>query len=372
MPAGRRAKSLERAARRAVTRALGVVLRPEPEPSFDPARLRRIAVLRLDRRLGNAVILFPMLEALARACPAAEIEVIAPPPYDVAYQGLPGVARIEHFERSSPLSPRGWGRVGALRGRRYDLVVEAGHHHSFSLSGALLARVLGAPLRLGFRRGESPRFLNLLVDPPAFAAFPPGPGRARIFFELARRLDPRAVYSEPRWAVTADERDGAARERGRLDLGPRTLGVHPGGRGARRWPREHFEAVIRAMEPLGFQPVVFLGEAERDQADAWRRAAGPAWRIVEAPALRRFAALLETLSLWVSADTGPLHVAVATGVPSVGVLLHPEGLQALEETARYRRVYREGGAPTVEEVVAALRAHLEADGGHESEGRWTW
>jgi heptosyltransferase III len=360
-------KSLERAARHALLRALELVLRPGPEPAFDPAGLRRIAVLRLDRRLGNQVILFPMLEALARACPAARIEVLAPAPYDVAYQGLPGVARVERFERSSPLSPDGWRRVRALRSRDYDLVIEAGHHHSFSLSGGMLTLLLGAPLRLGFRRGESPRFLNILVDPPGpEGPAGPAPGRARVFFELARRLDPHARYAGPRWPVSPGERAEAGLLRRRLGLGPRTLGVHPGGRGARRWPRERFEAVVRAMEPLGFQPVVFLGPAERDQAAGWRAAAGSGWRVVEAPPLREFAALVETLSLWVSADTGPLHVAVATGVPSVGVLLHSEGREALEETPRYRALFREGEGPAVAEVVAALRGLTEG-----TEAAWT-
>ena len=360
-------KAVERAARGALLRALEVVLRPGPEPAFDPARLRNIAVLRLDRRLGNQVILFPMLEAVARACPAARIEVLAPAPYDVACQGLPGVAHIERFERSSPFSADGWRRVRGLRSRRYDLVIEAGHHHSFSLSGGVLTLLLGAPLRLGFRRGESPRFLNILVDPPGPASpGGPAPGRARVFFELARRLDPGATYSEPRWPVSPAERADALALRERLGLGPRTLGVHPGGRGVRRWPPGRFEAVARAMEPLGFQPVIFLGPAEQDQAARWREAAGPAWRVVQAPPLREFAALVATLSLWVSADTGPLHVAVAAGVPSVGVLLHSEGREALEETPRYHGVFREGDGPEVAEVVAALRRFAE-----QAEAAWT-
>ncbi|HVP39506.1 MAG TPA: glycosyltransferase family 9 protein [Candidatus Saccharimonadales bacterium] len=362
-------KRVERAWRRALTRALGAVLRPEPEPPWDRAELRRIAVLRLDRRLGNQVILFPMLEALARACPAAEIEVLAPAPYHQAYEGLPGVARVVRFERSAPLSADGWRRLRQLRARRYDLVIEAGHHHSFSLSGALLTRLLGGRLRMGFRRGESARFLNVLVDAPPASEV----GRARVFFELARRVDPAARFAPPRWAVSPAERAGAAALRAGLGLAGPALGVHPGGRGGRRWPRERFEAVARALAARGLQPVVFLGGAEREQAPAWRAAAGPAWRVVEAPPLREFAALVETLSLWVSGDTGPLHVAAALGVPSVGVLLQPESLEALEEGPRYRAVYRVGEGPAVEDVVAASGEVLAAaeSGGTGRSAGWT-
>ncbi|MBI5835864.1 MAG: glycosyltransferase family 9 protein [Candidatus Eisenbacteria bacterium] len=358
-------KELERGARRGLARILGGVFRPEPEPAWDRGALRRVAVLRLDRRLGNQVILFPMLEALRRACPAAEIEVIAPGPYDAAYEGLESVTRVLRFERSSPGHAEGWRTIPALRSRRYDMVIEAGHHHTFSLSGALLARALGAPLRLGFRRGDSPRHLNILVDAP----LAPGPGRARIFFELARRLDPAAVYAPPRWKVTPAERAAGEAARRRLGLGAGAVGIHPGGRGARQWPRENFESVARALADSGLQPVLFLGAGEADQAGAWRAAAGHAWRLVETPPLREFAALVEGLSGWVSGDTGPLHVAVALGVPAVGALLHPESLEALEESPRYRGILRVGSGPGVDEVVETLCA-LRAGGGPAG-GPWT-
>ena len=341
-------KAAEKAVRRALTRLLAG--RPLPEQEVRAAGLRRIALLRLDRRLGNQVILFPVVDALRAACPQAEVDVVAPGPYHVAFEGRPSVSRVVRFERSRPLGPNGLVRLVQLRARRYDLVVEAGHHHSFSLSGALVARQLGAPLRMGFRRGESPAFLNVLVDPPSGE----GVGRARIYFELARKLDPGATYEPPRWHVTPEERRRAVERRAHMGLRPLTAGIHPGARGAKRWPPERFVEVARELERRGYQPVIFLGPAESDQDEVWRKARGPEWKLVAQPPLRAFAALVSTLSLWISGDTGPLHVATSCGVPAVGLIQHREGLESFEPGPLFRRVYAEGRQIEVAEVLEAL------------------
>lgn len=343
-------KTLEKSFRRGLTRLLAGA--PEPEADFRAGDLRRIAVLRLDRRLGNQVILFPLVDALREACPRAEIDLVAPGPYHVAFEGRPALTRVVQFERSRLLGPHGLPALLALRSRRYELVIEAGHHHSFSLSGALLAKQLGAPLRMGFRRGESPSFLNVRVDPPAGE----GVGRARIFFELARRVNPGARYRVPEWYVTPEERARALERRVRMGLQPRAVGIHPGARGAKRWPPPRFVEVARELERRGYQPVIFLGPAESDQEDLWRRERGTDWKLVEQPTLRNFAALVSTLSLWVSGDTGPLHVATSCGVPAVGILQHREGLESFEPGPLFRRVYRDGAMPEVADVLAALDA----------------
>lgn len=349
-------KELEKSARRGLERLLVGSGRDLPQPRLDPASLRRIAVLRLDRRLGNQVILFPTVDAIHASLPRAEIEVLAPAPYHAAWEDRPSVTRVVRFERSSPLGAQGLLLLGGLRGR-YDLVIEAGHHHRFSTSGALVTRILGAPLNLGFRRGGSQSLLNLPVDVPRAPR-----GRARLFFELARALDVRAEYSPPRWIVGEGERREAAALRGALGLPGLCVGIHPGGRGVRRWPPEDFRAVARGLGERGIHPVVFLGPAEEPERRAWERDV-PGASIVAAPPLRTFAALVSTMSLWVSGDTGPLHVARAAGVPSVGVLLNVEGLEALDPDPRFRALYRpETGPPVAEVLSEALLLAAERDG----------
>ena len=107
--------------------------------------------------------------------------------------------------------------------------------------------------------------------------------------------------------------------------------------------------------------MVGLGPAERNERNAWQSEA-PGGALVDALPLRPFAALVSTLRLWVSGDTGPLHIARATGVPSVGVLLHPEGREALDPGPGFLGLYRPGSGPAPGEVLSGALELFEAGG----------
>ncbi len=326
------------------------------DPSMDPGRLRHVVVLRLDRRLGNQVMLFPLLDALQEGLPRARVEVVAPGPYHAAHLGRPGRLRVTRFERSRPWLREGLATLLRLRGEHPDLVIEAGHHHQPSTSGALVTRLLGAPYRLGFRRGTASH-LNLPVNPNPEVRIP----RAERYFCLARAVLPTAVYAPPRWHVSGSEREAAGVAWRNVGMEGPCIALHAGGRGVRRWDPARLARVARDLQSTGLPVVVFLGPGERAEGAFWEESLGPGGRVVEAPALRVFAAMLERARLWVSADTGPLHVAAAMGVPSVGVVQHAEGLEAISPRAPYRVVYREGG-PAEGEVVRAARDLLAGAG----------
>ena len=94
------------------------------------------------------------------------------------------------------------------------------------------------------------------------------------------------------------------------------VGVFVGGRKLRekRWSTENFIQVIHELSARGFRVVTFVGPEEEDIAKRLRGSLGPGLPVVFEPSVRRFAAMLSHLDLFVCADSGPMHLACTVGV----------------------------------------------------------
>jgi ADP-heptose:LPS heptosyltransferase len=122
------------------------------------------------------------------------------------------------------------------------------------------------------------------------------------------------------WGIPADPGDLRLRVPSQEPPVRRAAVVHPGAAfPARRWPRDRFAAVARALAAEG-HPVVITGTSgERDLAADVAQAAGLPDEAVLAgtTGLTGLAALVADAAVVVSNDTGVSHLATAYSVPSV-------------------------------------------------------
>src|SRR5690606_4200397 len=83
-------------------------------------------------------------------------------------EGLPHVDRLVPFEKRDffrhPL--RFFAALRRLRRERFDVAIEAGHYHAFSLTAALLCRFVRPRLTIGHDRGLARWFFDHPVPPP--------------------------------------------------------------------------------------------------------------------------------------------------------------------------------------------------------------
>jgi ADP-heptose:LPS heptosyltransferase len=124
--------------------------------------------------------------------------------------------------------------------------------------------------------------------------------------------------------LTGSERDFARRLLENLKLHERRplVGIHPsGGRTVKQWPVERWaEVAARLQRERGATVVVTGSEADRPLAAELTRGL-PARALDFSGRLdvRETLALLEQLDLFLSPDTGPMHMATTVGTPSVSV-----------------------------------------------------
>jgi lipopolysaccharide heptosyltransferase I len=219
--------------------------------------------------------------------------------------------------------PRGWmkspARVWRLRRRlretAFDLVIDA----QGLTKSAIVGWLSGTRRRIGFGRPwgrELSRWLNTeRVDT----------NRPHAVDRNLELLRPLGIDAPPvRFDVPDDSRERQVAEEIIRQLGlERGFGVISPGAGwpSKLWPRERFAAVAGRLGQQWGLPtaVIWGGPEQREWAE--RIAAGSAGHARVAPAmtLMQLAALARRSRLFLSCDTGPLHLAAAVGTPCVGL-----------------------------------------------------
>jgi ADP-heptose:LPS heptosyltransferase len=279
------------------------------------AGIRRVLVIRTDERVGNQILTTPLLRALKLGIPHAELHVLANARKASAIASR-HVDRVIPFEKRDAFR-RPWRLAGLfrdLRRARYDAVVEAGHWSGVSLTALLVARLAGGRVVVGHDRQGSRAFLSHPVthDPANLVEVPAKLELLRPFGLVPRGLEPETELGSD---------TGPARELlARLSLAPGLAILNPGARVAdRRWPPASHAAVAKGLAARGLRVLVVWGPGE----DAIARAAAEGSGAALAPAtdIALLAGLLRLARICVSNNSGPMHLAVAVGTPTVGVFL---------------------------------------------------
>ena len=274
----------------------------------------RILVTRL-RRIGDAILSLPVLDALHERFPDAGIDFLAEEGPTQAAVGHPAVRRILSIQtRAAWPLPAPWPLLRALRRERYDWVIDLyGNPRT-----AILSAWTGAPVRVGpDRRGRRRLYTHLI---PAVRE----PLSAVNHHLLAlRALGISASPSAPRIHLSNAERTlGRSIVRDRLPGHGPAVGLHVGNRWpSKRWPENNFASLARVLSRSGRRLAILAGPGEEILAARLLRLDGvaPAAMIAGLP-LRTYWSVVAALDALVTNDGSPLHAGPAVGTATVGIL----------------------------------------------------
>lgn len=297
---------------RALTRLRG---RRHCQASIQPAEISSVLVCRINGRLGNTLLLTPMLRRLHELLPHASIDVaIAYADARELLADMPGVRRVVVFPHRGPRLIRRYLRaLHSLRSCHYDLVIDP---IPASTSNRIALTLCRARARAGFA-GESQwaPLTHAVAVPPEIVHHAVQP-----VFMVSRVLNGSHDSCGVRlWLPLSAEQESAGRAAIAQAIGARSgdLGnacgffAHASGRkvlGASWW-RAFWRAFL-ALEP-NVLPVEFLppGGSPIDATFAH----------VQFSSLRAMAGAIAATRMFISADTGPMHLACCTPVPTVGL-----------------------------------------------------
>jgi ADP-heptose:LPS heptosyltransferase len=335
--------------------------------TFDP---RNILVIDFGQ-LGDVVLSLPALRAIRARFPNARITVAVGKP-GAAVVELSGhadativVDRVALRDGFVPLSLLQIARlVKDVRSRSFDFVIDL---HSLSETN-LLGFLSGARHRLYSRRPR--RSLDFLAN---FSPRPPLEEDHRAKHAVDRYLDvlqPLGIQGAPRVPAlrTRAEDDLAVEQmlkKAKAEAGAPLVGLFPGaGHPSRRWPLARFvelaDMLVRNDE---VRIIIFAGPEERQLVKEWRASFPRSTLFFDRLTIPQLASALARLSVFVTNDTGPMHIAAAVGAPSVVMIDRRAPRSYLPVEGRHRFIYTNTiDEMTTEEVYASARELLAGSG----------
>lgn len=265
--------------------------------------------------LGDVVLVTPLLEALKERFPQARIAVVTTPTGGEILQGNPVISEIIVYDKK--VTQRGWLNflrvVRQIRERQFDLAVLP--HRSMRTS--LLAYLAGIPVRLGFENSIAKFLLT------QSAAYLKARHEVERNLELAYSLGAQRKQIKPKVYLSQEE-DSFAREflaaNGVSD--GFLVGLNPGSVWAtKRWLPEGFAQVgDRLTKDYNTRVIVFgsAKEAEIGQQVIKNMKHTPISAIGQTN-LKQLTALIKRCYLFVTNDSGPMHLAMAVATPTVAI-----------------------------------------------------
>ena len=333
--------------------------------TFDP---RNILVIDFGQ-LGDVVMSLPALRAVREKFPRAQITIAVGKPAAeiVRMSGYADatieVDRVALRDGFKPLSVLKVFQVAKdVRRRQFDFVVDL---HSFAETN-LLGFFSGASKRLfSRRRGRSLDFLaNFKPSPPVDKNDP----QRHLIDRYLDVLLPLGISDAPciPKLVTRSDDDRAVDmllRKAKAETGAPLVGLFPGaGHPGRRWPVERFAQLADFLiRNDGIRPIIFLGPEERHLISQMRALFPSPCVILDRLSLSQLAAAQARLAVFVSNDTGPVHIAAAVGAPVVVLIDLPTPHAYIPRGTSQRLMFSERiTAIEVEDVYAATRELLSA------------
>jgi lipopolysaccharide heptosyltransferase II len=284
---------------------------------IDPGDVRRI-LIRANNWIGDVVMISPAVRAIRARFPEARIGILARGWVLDVLRGGPFYDDLIEYDRDGyHRGSAGLFRLAReLRRRRFDLAIL----FQKAFEAAALAFLAGARLRIGYATDLRRPLLTHPLAPP-----PRGTHHAEAFLGIARALGCSVDDTSPSFHLDEASRVRARemlRAAGLADDQP-LVALHAGAsKPPRAWHADRFGALGRALADRAGASLFLVGDMAESPLLEGIAALIPSGRsLVQPPgmSLREMAAVLERCHLFVGNDSGPMHVAAALRVPTIGL-----------------------------------------------------
>jgi heptosyltransferase I len=282
--------------------------------------MTKILIIKLSA-IGDVVQTLPALEAIKRAIPDSTIDWVVEEAASGILEGHPLIDRLLISRRKNWIRKLGRPRtfregcreIGVflreLRSVRYDIAVD--------VQGLLKSGILIGLARSGRKIGfAGTRELSWLFLNERLPAYEPEKHAVERYLDVARHLG--AVDPQPLCTLPIDRERRVVQERlaGAVTAGTTVVVINPMARwNTKLWQEEKFASLADRLIAERNATVIFTGGA------ADRKVIGRIQGMMQEQALdwsgdttlKELAALAERADLFITTDTGPMHLAAAAG-----------------------------------------------------------
>jgi heptosyltransferase-2 len=287
---------------------------------FTPSLSPRNIIVRMPNWLGDLVMATPILTDLRHHWPEAKITAMCQGILGTVIQEDPHIDTVFNFKRS-----KGWLKnqarkdlLNSLKQEHYDLGILLTN----SLSSALWFWCGNVHNRIGYATHWRKWLLNYAID------FPAQRDHQHLVITYKMLLEPLgiSVSQTPPCLYINPQEQQAAREKlaqHGVEASDLLIGINPGAAygSAKCWLPERFKQLSQRLLDYPNLKIIFFGDkagaplVETICANLPSRVLNLAGKT----SLRELIALIQTCHLFLTNDSGPMHVASALGIPLIAL-----------------------------------------------------
>lgn len=285
-------------------------------------------LVRVPNWIGDAVMCEPALRDLRDCFPSAKLAILARPGIGQLFHSHPAVDKVlDYHWRGEHQGITGlWKLALFVKSMNFDMAVLFQN----AFEAACIAWGAQIPRRVGYAT-DGRRYL--LTQPIAVPR--PGSYHHMQYYRkiVAQAFSCESVDRSPSLVLRSDEEIHAATKFPRVFDTPEGLlvGINPGSiyGSAKRWLPERFAAVanslvseLRQVTGEGQEPrcVIVGGRGEEDLGRTIGDSlVGESMVLTGQTSIRELMAIVKRCAIFLTNDTGPMHVAQALGVPVVAI-----------------------------------------------------
>ena len=280
-------------------------------------RVRKLLV-RLPNWVGDAMMALPALSVLRERFRETEITFLGKGAVLDLFRENRIADRFMEIKGPSRSFIAKWELVRKLKSERYEMAILLQN----AFEAAFIAFLAAIPERIGYKRDGRGFLLSRAVNPPENR----GMHQTDYYLNLLSGIEGiRPLSRAPALVISREEVRGAddrLRELG-VDLGRPVVGVHAGAAygSAKRWESERFSRLCdRIVREKNAQILLFGSKEEKPIVDEIKREMEEkAINLAGQTTLRELIALISSCRLFLSNDSGPMHIASALNVPLVAI-----------------------------------------------------
>jgi ADP-heptose:LPS heptosyltransferase len=280
--------------------------------------IKKVMVFRLDQKIGNGLLLVPLLNAIRETNPEIELHLhIHYPIAELLNSSIPGLVDKNwpyHQKKllTNPFLFLKW--IYCLRQEKYDLIISSHNPDNFSVSQAIMGRLCHPRMLMGFLYKDSSKFYDIAIVSGSKKHY------IQSQLDLWRYFRKELEISWPRFTISDKERDQILDKFG-IPRNSRSSLIWLGATGDKVLNPETILLIYDELKKDNTDPIVFATGPE----DTGMLKNLPVWinkqTILWKESLLKTATFFSAFELIISADTGPAHLAVAMDIPTITIFI---------------------------------------------------
>jgi heptosyltransferase II len=339
-------------------------------------KIKKILIVRTDR-IGDVVLTTPCLKVLRQTYPNAWITLMVTPITKDLVSENPYIDEIILDDRKKK-NKGFWGFMKLIKElckKKFDLAIIFHTKRRANLA-CFLANI---PMRLGYKNNK---FGFLLTHPIRDTRHEGKKHETQYCLDVLRFLGIKPSDCELHVSMTNESREWFQKflNKNKISKKDFLVGIHPGGSDpSRHWPEHYYSILVDSIIDKYGCKVVFLGGHDTiiaaDNIKRFSKHLGYVYDLTGKTNLHQITHILQRCNMFVSNESGILHIGSSVGVPTVAIFtrnqpgINPERWAPLSEKSKVVSVSKEktlfsfkkaGSAPPDFLEVISVSAVLEA------------